>query len=135
MRQFVCGFKDQAHLDYVCLLKKSLYGLQQTPRAWYQWFANFVSTIGFLPSKSDHSLFIYNKGADLAYILLYVEDIILTASFDKLHQLIMSLLTSEFAMKDLGPLSYFLALQLQDLKVGYFFVNKSMPHKFLNGLA
>ncbi|MCI16452.1 copia protein, partial [Trifolium medium] len=41
------GFRDPSHPDYVCLLKKSLYGLKQAPRAWYQRFAEFVSTIGF----------------------------------------------------------------------------------------
>lgn len=101
------GFRDPIHPDYVCLLKKSLYGLKQAPRAWYQRFADFAFTIGFSHSKSDHSLFIYRKGNDMTYILLYVDDIILTASSDVLRRSIMSLLASEFAMKDLGTLSYF----------------------------
>jgi hypothetical protein len=56
---------------------------------------------------SDHSLFIYHHGNDIAYILLYVDDIILAASSNTLRQSIMAQLSSEFAMKDLGPLSYF----------------------------
>jgi len=104
------GFRDPIHPDYVCLLKKSLYGLKQAPRAWYQRFADFAFTLGFSHSKYDHSLFIYRKGNDMAYILLYVDDIILTASSDALHRSIMSLFASEFAMKDLGTLSYFLGL-------------------------
>lgn len=48
--------------------------------AWYQRFADFVA--GFSHSKSDNSLFIYQHGTDTAYILLYVDDIILTASTD-----------------------------------------------------
>uniref|UniRef100_A0A3Q7J7B5 Reverse transcriptase Ty1/copia-type domain-containing protein n=1 Tax=Solanum lycopersicum TaxID=4081 RepID=A0A3Q7J7B5_SOLLC len=47
----------------------------------------------------------------MAYILLYVDDIILTASSDKLHHSIISRLSSEFAMKDLRHLIYFWALQ------------------------
>jgi len=46
----------------------------------------------------------------MAYILLYVDDIVLTSSFDALRQSIMSLLASKFSMKDLGPLSYFLGI-------------------------
>ena len=41
------GFRDPHRPDYVCRLRKSLYGLTQAPRAWYQRLANFVSTIGF----------------------------------------------------------------------------------------
>ncbi|GAU35084.1 hypothetical protein TSUD_70070 [Trifolium subterraneum] len=114
------GFRDSVHPDYVCLLKKSLYGLKQAPRAWYQRFADFIFTLGFFHSKSDHSLFIYRKGNYMAYILLYVDDIILTASFDVLRQSIMSLLASEFAMKDLGTLSYFLGIAVTHHADGLF---------------
>ena len=104
------GFRDPTHPDYVCLLRKSLYGLKQAPRAWYQRFADFVTNIGFVNSIFDSSLFIYNHGSDIAYFLLNVDDIILTTSSDTLRQSIMSQLSSEFAMKDLGPLSYFLGI-------------------------
>lgn len=69
------GFRNKKHPNYVCLLKKSFYGLKQVPRTWYQHFSNFVGTIGFSHSKIDHSLFVYKNGADIAYIPLYVDDI------------------------------------------------------------
>ena len=102
------GFQDPACPDHVCHLRKSLYGLKQAPRAWYQRFANFMTTISFSNSVSDNSLFVYRYGSHIAYLLLYVDDIILTASSDTLRQSIMSKLSSEFAMKDLGPFHYFL---------------------------
>ncbi|MCI03707.1 copia protein, partial [Trifolium medium] len=114
------GFRDPHHPDYVCRLRKSLYGLKQAPRAWYQRFADFVSTIGFQHSTSDHSLFIYRRGSDLAYILLYVDDIILITSSHDLRKSIMTLLASEFAMKDLGPLSYFLGIAVTRHAGGLF---------------
>lgn len=80
------GFRDRNNPDHVCLLKKSLYGLKQAPRAWYQRFASFLSTIGFVNSKTDHSLFISTHGDDTAYILLYVDDIILTTSSHSLRE-------------------------------------------------
>jgi hypothetical protein len=114
------GFRDHHHPDYVCRLRKSLYGLKQAPRAWYQRFADFVSTIGFQHSTSDHSLFIYRHGSDMAYILLYVDDIILITSSHDLRKSIMKLLASEFAMKDLGSLSYFLGIAVTRHAGGLF---------------
>jgi hypothetical protein len=93
------GFRDPHHPDYVCRLRKSLYGLKQAPRASYQRFADFVSTIGFQHSTSDHSLFIYQRGSNLAYLLLYVDDIILITSSHDLRKSIMALLASEFAIR------------------------------------
>ena len=92
------GFCDKGCPDHVYLLNKSLYGLKLAPRAWYQRFADFVATIGFSHSKSNHLLFIYSQGLDMAYILLYVNDIILTASLDRLRKHFMALLGAEFAM-------------------------------------
>ena len=94
----------------MCVFKKSLYCLKQASRAWYQQFANFVSTVSFTHSKSYYSLFIYHKGHDMAYILLYIDDIILATSSGILCTSIISLLVFEFAMKDLGLLSYFLGI-------------------------
>ena len=87
----------------VCRINKSLYGLKQAPRAWYSWFATFLLTLGFTESeaKSDTSLFIYCRGDETAYLLLYVDDIVLTASGQQLLERVISL-QQEFAMKDLG---------------------------------
>lgn len=84
--------------------------MKQATRAWNNRFANYISTIGFTHSCSDHSLFIYKQGTQIAYLLLYVDDIINTASSDSLHKSIIRLLSNEFAMKDLGPLSYWLGI-------------------------
>lgn len=70
------GFHDHHCLYYVCRLGKSLYGLKQAPCAWYPHFADFSFTIGFHHNASAHSLFIYRRDTNLAYILLYVDDII-----------------------------------------------------------
>ncbi|XP_019108185.2 uncharacterized mitochondrial protein AtMg00810-like [Beta vulgaris subsp. vulgaris] len=106
------GFRDSEHPDYVCLLHNSLYGHKKAPRAWYKRFADFVSAIGFSNSTSDHSLFIYRRESNMAYLLLYVNDIILTASSDALRQSIMTRLSYEFSMKDLGSLKYFLGVSV-----------------------
>ncbi|GJS54823.1 ribonuclease H-like domain-containing protein [Tanacetum coccineum] len=73
-------FQDPAHPDHVCLLQRSLHGLKQTPRAWFQRFAAYITRVGFSHSRCDTSLLIYRQGTDTAYFLLYVDDIVLTAS-------------------------------------------------------
>jgi hypothetical protein len=117
------GFRDPHHPDYVCRLRKSLYVLKQAPRAWYQQFVDFVSTIGFQHSTSDHSLFIYRRESNMAYILLYVDDIILINSSHDLRKSIMTLIASEFATKDVGSLSYFLDITVTK-HVGGLFLSK-----------
>ncbi|GJR29051.1 ribonuclease H-like domain-containing protein [Tanacetum coccineum] len=80
------GFRDSQHPDYVCLLQHSLYGLKQAPRAWFQWFASYITRVGFHHSRCDTSLFVYRQGTDTAYLLLYVNDIVLTASSEHLFR-------------------------------------------------
>uniref|UniRef100_A0A1J3FNB4 Putative mitochondrial protein n=1 Tax=Noccaea caerulescens TaxID=107243 RepID=A0A1J3FNB4_NOCCA len=112
MHQPSC-FVDPSKPDHVCLLKKSMYGLKQSPRAWYQRFAQFATKLGFTNSKCDTSLFILHRGSDFAYLLLYVDDIILTASSNTLLRFIISSLKSEFPMSDLGYLHYFLGIAVR----------------------
>jgi hypothetical protein len=107
------GFEDSAHPDYVYRLNKSLYGLKQAPRAWYSRFATYLLSLGFAEAKSDTSLFIYQRGSNTTYLLLYVDDIILTASSTGLRQRIVSALLQEFVMKDLGELHHFLGMHVQ----------------------
>jgi hypothetical protein len=74
------GFVDPAQLDRVCLLNKSLYGLKQAPWAWYNQFSTSITSLGFVEAKFDTSLFVFRRGTDTVYLLLYVDDIVLTAS-------------------------------------------------------
>jgi hypothetical protein len=104
------GFVDEARPDLVCRLNRSLYGLKQAPRAWYSRFASYMASIGFVEAKSDTSLFIYHRGNDTVFLLLYVDDIMLTASTANLLQRTIVALQWEFAMKDLGPLHHFLGI-------------------------
>ncbi|KAJ9553498.1 hypothetical protein OSB04_017543, partial [Centaurea solstitialis] len=101
------GYVHPSYPNHVCRLRKELYGLKQSPRAWFQRFAVFIASLGFSSSKSDSSLFVYHHGHDTIYLLLYVDDIILTASSPDLVTRVISRLSSEFQMTDLGALSFF----------------------------
>jgi hypothetical protein len=114
------GFVDTARPDTVCLLDKSLYGLRQAPRAWFTRFAEFVVKLGFWATRSDSSLFVLRRGHDVAYLLLYVDDIVLTGSNNMLLQDIVDRLRGEFAVKDMGELSFFLGIDVQRTKEGFY---------------
>ncbi|XP_048496525.1 uncharacterized mitochondrial protein AtMg00810-like [Beta vulgaris subsp. vulgaris] len=77
------------------------------------------------PNHPDH-------GSEMAYLLLYVDDIILTASSDALRCSIMSHLNSEFAMKDLGPLHYFLGIVVTRHKGGLFLSQRKYAEDIIN---
>ncbi|WVZ91395.1 hypothetical protein U9M48_037575 [Paspalum notatum var. saurae] len=114
------GFTDPTHPNHVCKLNKSLYGLKQAPRTWFLRFNNFLQSLGFKPSRADTSLFILHKSGHTAYLLLYVDDIILTASSSTLLQQIIANLCGEFSMTDLGHLQHFLGIHVTKTAQGLF---------------
>src|SRR3954465_14810607 len=125
------SFVDATLPGHVCLLSCSLYGLKQAPRAWYQRIAAFLQTLGFTSTRSDASLFVYHHGADTAYLLLYVDAIILPASPVALLQRLTARLRDEFALKDLGPLHYFLGIEVVRRSDGFFLHQQKYAHELL----
>jgi hypothetical protein len=113
------GFIDDQHTDHVCLLSKSLYGLKQALHAWFQRFSMHLRQAGFHATRSDSLLFVYKHGANVAYLLLYVDDIILTASTLAFLHRVVNVLKGMFAMKDLGHLHYFLSIQVRRDRHGF----------------
>ncbi|GKA21489.1 putative RNA-directed DNA polymerase, partial [Tanacetum coccineum] len=108
----LAGFIDPQRPNHVCLLHKSLYGLKQAPRAWFERLSKALFDLGFKGSKTDPSLFIYSRGDTLLYILVYVDDIIVTGNNKGTIDNIICQLGSAFALKDLGPLNYVLGIEI-----------------------
>jgi hypothetical protein len=77
---------DPVHSQLVCRLNKSLYDLKQMSRAWCHCFASYLVSLGFVEAKSDTSLFVHRRDTNAAYLLLYVDNIVLTASRPELLQ-------------------------------------------------
>ncbi|GJW25374.1 ribonuclease H-like domain-containing protein [Tanacetum coccineum] len=88
--------------------------------AWFQRFAGYATRAGFYHSPCDSLLFICRLGSQVAYLLIYVDDIILTASSASLLQQIIVYLHREFDMTDLGPLNYFLGISADGTPTGLF---------------
>jgi hypothetical protein len=95
----------------VCKLDNALYGLKQAPQTWYLRLSSKLVQLGFRASKADTSSFVLNQGKLQMYVLIYVDDIIMASTFLGVHHLLAQL-WSEFALKDLGPLNYFLAIEV-----------------------
>lgn len=72
------GFEDTNFPGYVCKLRKAIYGLQQAPRAWYTELAQFLESSGFKRSVVDASLFIHYHHSSPMYLIVFVDDIVLT---------------------------------------------------------
>jgi hypothetical protein len=106
------SYVDQSKPNHVCKLDKALYGLKQATRAWYSWFCAKLVHVGFKASKADTSLFIYNKQGVTMYPLVYVDDIIINSSNTVTVDALLWDLGSEFELKDLGDLQYFLGIQV-----------------------
>lgn len=105
------GFRDKDQPQAVCKLHKAIYGLKQVPRAWYNELRLFLLHSGFTNSLADASLFIYNKHGILLYMLVYVDDIILTDNNDAYLNRFIESLSNCFSLKDLDTLSYFLGIE------------------------
>jgi hypothetical protein len=114
------GFVDSTRPDHVYRLNRALYGLKQAPRTWYHRFATFITAFGFTCSKSDTSLFTLHGTFGTAYLLLYVDDIILMASSSTLLERVITALSAEFAMTDLGELHHLLGLAVRRDSHGMF---------------
>lgn len=105
------GFHDTDRPSHVCRLRKAIYGLKQAPRAWYSKLKNFLLASGFINSLSDTSLFILRHAGNFVYLLVYVDDILVTGTSSTLVQQVIDALAAKFSIKDLGHLSYFLGIE------------------------
>ena len=116
--------------NHVCRLKKAIYGLKQTPRAWYTALKNAILQLGFSNSKADSSLFIYNQRSTLCYFLVYVDDLVITGNNSLFVASIIKQLGDMFSLKDMGPLHFFLGIEVIPTQAGLFL----SQHKYVREL-
>lgn len=105
------GFKTHDQETHVCKLKKALYGLKQAPRTWYGRIDSFLMSLGFTKSKADPNLYSKFEDGMQVILLLYVDDLFLTGDKELIVDSKQKL-AAEFEMKDLGPMHYFLRLEV-----------------------
>ena len=108
------GFKTAGKENMVCVLKKLLYGLKQSPRQWYKYFDSFIREKRYTRSHYESCVY-YNKlpRGEYIYLLLYVDDMLIVfknrSAIDKLKKD----LSFEFEMKDLGEAKKMLGMKIE----------------------
>ncbi|CAL1407672.1 unnamed protein product [Linum trigynum] len=96
----------------VCRLCKSIYGLRQTSRNWYQKFTQSLLDLHFVQSLAYYALFTYRRGASFVVALIYVDDVILTGNDMTFIQRVKDFFHARFTIKDFGDLKYFLGIEV-----------------------
>lgn len=113
-------FSELKFPSYICRLKHALYGLKQAPYAWFDRLSNFLLEIDFICSIADPSLFICHSSRGTILLLIYVDDMLLTENNTNFLGWFSDKLSSEFAIKDLGSIHYFLSIEALAQSSGLF---------------
>ncbi|KAF5819015.1 putative RNA-directed DNA polymerase [Helianthus annuus] len=111
------GFGKQDD-NRVCKLKKCLYDLKQASRNWYQKFTHSLLEIGFKQTPANYSLFIFKENKIFVAALIYVDDVVLVRNDSRKIQATKDFLDKRFSIKDLGPLKYFLGIEVAKTNEG-----------------
>ena len=116
------GFEVYGRDSHVCPLRKALYGLKQAPRAWYSRIDSYLQQLGFEKSEADPNLYYLVEGEDPIILVLYVDDLFITGE-ERLIARCKTGLASEFEMKDIALMHYFLGMEVWQ-EDGHFFLGQ-----------
>ncbi|KAE8723356.1 MORC family CW-type zinc finger protein 3 isoform 2 [Hibiscus syriacus] len=106
------GFDELKKDGRVCKLKKSIYGLKQSPRAWFERFTRAVKQHGYTQAQSDHTMFYKHNNGKIAILIVYVDDIVMTGDDTIELESLKNFLSNQFEVEDLGQLKYFLGMEV-----------------------
>lgn len=116
------NFEDQRK---VCLLKKSIYGLKQAARTWYEKVNEALIDGGFTQGKADPCLYTKKIGNDWCYVLIYVDDVLVVCRTRDQVEAIRKLLASKFEIMDLGEIKHYLGIEVTRDEHGNFELRQS----------
>ena len=107
------GYAKKNKENLVCKLQKSIYGLKQASRCWYNTMHNFLKELDYKQCSSDTCLYTKQVGANFVIIALFVDDLLIASNNMQLLQNEKRLLSGKFEMKDLGEAHYILGIQIK----------------------
>jgi hypothetical protein len=114
------GFENPKYPNRVYKLSKALYGLKQAPRAWYARLKTFLLEHMYVMGSVDKTLFTLKHGNDFLLVQIYVDDIIFSASSHVLVLSFQEMMEKEFQMSMMEELTFFLGIQVKQMKQGTF---------------
>ena len=126
------GFGNSQTDGKVCKLKKSLYGLKQSPRAWFDRFKRVVVGMGYSQCNGDHTVFYMHRKAHITILAVYVDDIVITGDDAEEIKYLKERLGKAFEVKDLGPLRYFLGIEIARSSKGIILTQRKYVLDLLN---
>jgi hypothetical protein len=98
----------------------AFYGLKQASRAWYARLKMFFLEHEYVMGSVDKTLFTLNHNTDFLLVQIYVDDIIFGGSSHTLVSRFQEMIESEFHMSMVGELTFFLDIQVKQMKQGTF---------------
>ena len=110
------GFIQDSSLVYS--LKKSLYGLKHSPRAWYAKMDFFLLSKNFERCKSDLNVYMLKTHDSLLILVLYVDDLLITERLASIIVAVKRALHDRFLMMEMGSLHFFLGLEISQDATG-----------------
>jgi hypothetical protein len=124
-------FKSEGYSNHVYKLYKTLYGLKQTPRAWYKCLMNFLIKNSFRISKADSTLFTRKMDKDLFVCQIYVDDIIFDSTNKFFCDEFGKIMTDMFEMFMMEVLTFFFGFQIKQVKEQTFISQMKYTHDIL----
>ena len=97
----------------MCMLNKALYGLRESPRAWYECLDDYLKSLGFIRSKHDYCLYTLEERDEIIYLIIFVDDLLICCKNRQNLDSIKSILKQRFLMKDLGKISMYLGINIE----------------------
>ena len=118
------GFECPSEEDKVLRLSKAMYGLCQAPRAWKIKLDDTLVSLGFQKSPSEHAVYMRCSGDERLLLGVYVDDLVVTGSSKEAIAQFKHQMQSVFSMSDLGLLSYYLGIEV-DQRPGQIVIAQS----------
>ncbi|KAK6151684.1 hypothetical protein DH2020_014319 [Rehmannia glutinosa] len=114
------GFISSGSEQKVCKLQRSIYGLKQASRSWNIRFDETIKTFDFYKNLDEPCVYKKVSGGVVAFVVLYVDDILLIGNDIGLLQKFSKLMQGEFEMSMMGELNFFLGLQIKQCQEGIY---------------
>jgi len=115
---------SRSYAPLVCKQNKSIYGLKQASRSWFNMFKTTLTSQNYTQSKYDYTLFTKGTGSSFIAILVYVDDIVIASPNKITINSAKIMLQHYFKLKDLGDIKFFLGLELSRSQVGIFMCHR-----------